>query len=178
MAYILVEIVVEITVGALCRLVLLCLESLAPENFSEKSTLCAQVHVRVQLSLQAGICVLKHELRCNWTWVSEVLPLYLKCTFHGLLDTNIPSDSDHSSPQGRIFRQPLHSLSSQGSMVGIGNVYVQCTPDYRVIYIALLTVKWPVQYTFVPRYPGQYQIGHRPWPGEPATRQTVISTQP
>lgn len=27
-------------------------------------------------------------------------------------------------------------------------------------------------------YPGQYQIGHRPWPGQPATRQTVVNSQP
>ena len=35
-----------------------------------------QVHVRVHLSLQAGIGELEHELRCTWSQVCEVLPLF------------------------------------------------------------------------------------------------------
>ena len=36
-----------------------------------------RVHVQVHLSLQAQIGVLEHELGCTWTWVSEVLPLFM-----------------------------------------------------------------------------------------------------
>ena len=35
-----------------------------------------RVHVWVHLSSQARIGVLKHELRCTWSWVGEVLPLF------------------------------------------------------------------------------------------------------
>ena len=35
-----------------------------------------RVHVRVHLSSQARIGELEHELRCTWSWVGEVLPLF------------------------------------------------------------------------------------------------------
>ena len=47
-------------------------------HFADKYS---QVHVQVDLSSQAWIGVLEHELRCTWTWVCEVLPLFRRTSY-------------------------------------------------------------------------------------------------
>ena len=73
---------VETALGALWRQVLLRLASSAPENLSAKCTSCSFNTSTVEFMFEftsprkLGLVNSEHELRCTWSWVGEVLPLF------------------------------------------------------------------------------------------------------